>query len=122
MKDYWSDESIQERKDEWNSAENKAEREAKWDERNAERSCSSTSDCDQDSRRYTLCCNSATITNPETNESETINRCMSQAVAEFNSEMSMGKYDVTMGCTDTVNSGAKALAAGALALVAASLY
>merc|ERR1712167_212688 len=96
--------------------ERRADREARWNERDAELTCSNTSECDQDSRNYALCCNSATITDPDTNESETVNRCMSQAVAEFNSEMSMGRYDVSMSCLGTVSSGAKAIAAGALAL------
>ena len=108
MKDYWSEESRDARREERTS-----EAEAKWEERDAELSCSATSECDQDSRNYVLCCNEATITDSETDTTETVSRCMSQAVAEFNSEMSMGKYDVSMQC---LGSGAKALAAGAVAI------
>jgi len=52
-------------------------------------------------------------------------QCINKSIATTNYQMRLDDFEVTINCSDGVNSGASALAAtslGAAALVAASLF
>lgn len=82
-------------------------------------SCTSAQECNNSGKK-SMCCVNTVLHHTATGTKDVNYRCMTKAVIDSNIDMKLGDFEVHMNC---VGSGAKFLAIGASAiLAAASLY